>query len=351
MSPSHIRFALPALLLVLVLALSDPLAGADFQVVTIDSLRFEASIASQAIPPTPYFKVPFGKGADQVGGSEQDPNHVTEGVPYAFRPQVDGSVWVLDWVNQALKLFGPDGKLQTQRSLAGLFPRGDGVVRDFAPAPNDGFYLLSARDGKVLRTDAAGKVVVEIEGLTDARAIGTDAKGNLLVDMPTMNALLRFNPAGEIVDQYPLPRADLVNAGLCTDPEGRPYFLRGSEQAVELCRFTQASPTREVVLATFVNDVPAERKARFVSAKVLGIDAPGNVYVELVACDNDGVIHRHRVSRVSPDGKVLASADIRVVPYLSPDLPRHVTVMPDGRLLGFHVYSPHWHLVTWALGK
>ncbi len=333
------------------LMLAGSLMAAPFQVVTIDTLRFEASVASQAVPPTPYLHIPFGKGPAHVGGSEQDPNHETEGVPYAFLPQADGSVWVLDWVDRALKKFSPDGKPLAQRSLANVIPGGEGLIRDFAPAPNDGFYLLSARDGKVLRTDAAGKVAVEIEGLTDARAIGADAQGNVLVEMPTMNALLRFNPAGEIVDQYSLPQADLVEAGLCTSPEGHPYFIRGTEQSVDLCRFTQASPTRELILATFANDVPAERKARFVSAKVLGTDAAANVYVELVACDNDGVIHRHRVSRVSPAGKVLASADIRVIPYLSPDLPRHVTVMPDGRLLGFHVHEPNWHLSTWSVGK
>lgn len=344
------RFPL-VLALVFALLAAGSLAAAPFEVVTIDSLRFEAGLASQAVAPTPYLAIPFGAGPDQVGGADQDAKRLTDGVPNAFFPTADGSVWVLDAVNQTLKRFSPDGKPMAQVSVAALTPKDNLVCRDVAPGPGDGFYVQVPQEGKVLRIDGTGKVAVEIEGVNDARAIGADPKGNVLIDVPAMNALLRFNPAGEIIEQYAATETELGELSVYTDLEGRPYFVKGTDKVIELGRLTQASPTQEVVLASFPLDVPADRGARFVSGKVLGVDASWNVYLEMVACDDDGVIHRHRVCRLAPDGKVLAQADIRVIPYLSPELPRHVTVMPDGRLLGFHVDGDKWHLSTWSLGK
>ncbi|OIP32046.1 hypothetical protein AUK22_00410 [bacterium CG2_30_54_10] len=337
------------LLVLFVLALSVPGSAASFEVSTVDGLRFEAGLASQAIQPTKYLSLIFGAGQTQVGGAEQDTKHFSEGVPYAFLPMPDGSVWVLDSINKALKRFSPDGKVMAELNLGLVVPNGECVIRDFALAPADGFYFLSASDWKNLHTDKDGKIVSEIEGVTDARSIGQDPKGNVLIEIPVMQALLRFNPAGEIVEKFDFPQSDLFEAAVYTDLDGNPFYVKGNESSLELGKFVAASPTEELVLATFPLDLPPDRKAHYVSGKVLGVDAARNIYVELIAVDDDGVIHRHRVCKVSPEGKVTAQSDIRVIPFQSPDLPRHAAVMPDGRILGFYLKDKSYVLCTWTI--
>lgn len=339
------RLFLAVLVLIPALAV---MAGA-FEVVTVDGMRMEASVASLSQAPTPYLAIPFGPGEAQVGGAEQDPDHATEGIPFAFLPMADGSVWVLDSVNKLLKRFSPDGKVMAKVSLTTVAGKGELGIRDFSPAPADGFYFLSSSDWKTIRTDQAGKPLSELEGVTDARSLGRDPQGNLLINIPAMQGLLRFTPAGEIIEKFDYPTADQFEAAVFTDLEGRPYFVKGSDQAMELGKFTAASPTKELILASFPLDVPSDRKAHYVSGKVLGVDASAHIYVELVACDDDGVIHRHRIFRLTPDGKTTGQADIRVIPYLSPDLPRHAAVMPDGRILGFMLQGSSYVLCTWTV--
>ena len=54
----------------------------------------------------------FGTKPENVGGTQQDPGHFTEGFPPAFRGgSFEKEVWILDANNNALKLF-ENGKLK-----------------------------------------------------------------------------------------------------------------------------------------------------------------------------------------------------------------------------------------------
>ena len=332
-----LALALPSVVLA-----SDGTSG--FQVTTVDMIRYEAGLASVAVQPVELVCIPFGKEDARVGGHALEAGHRTEGVPYAFRAMSDGTVWVLDTINGKLKQFEKDGKCLTTISWKNHPEGKPPIIRDFAPAPGNGFYLLCASDGKVEMIDGKGNGIVEIEGLADAWNIGSDPKGNVLVNHPVMRALLRFNPQGEIVEKYEDP--DLT---VWTDQEGHPFGMRGDDQNAVLFKAKTASPATEIELAKFPLDLPKERKARYVSRQVLGVDAKQRIYVELTACDQEGVIHLNRLIRLSPAGKETGRLEFFSKPYLAPDLPRRATVMPDGRILGFKMDDHGWSLITWQI--
>ncbi len=326
------------------LVLSLPVSAKSFETVMVDTLNFESGLASVAVPPEDFLKIPFGKGPEQVGGDNEDTKHMTEGVPYTFLPIKDGSVWVLDSINQSVKRFDPKGALVTDIPFGKLHGDKPSIVRDFCPAPEDGAYLLCATDGKIERVDANGKLVLEIEGLRDAWSIGADPKGNVLVNHPAMNALLRFNPQGEILEKYD----SMPDVGPFCDKDGKPYGMRAEESRVVLFKVTVASPAATVDLAEILLDLPKDRGAHFVSQKVLGTDSSENVYVEVTACDDDGVIHKSKLVRFDPSGKLLKQMDYRPIPFLSPDLPRHMVVTPDGEVMCFRVEEKNFVLCTYS---
>ncbi|MBF0500538.1 MAG: hypothetical protein HQM09_10420 [Candidatus Riflebacteria bacterium] len=326
----------------MVFAASD---SASCKVTTIDMIRYEAGLASTAQRPFAIMHLSFGAGDDQVGGCDQDGNHRTEGVPYAYIPLADGSVWILDTIQARLKRFSPAGKMMTAVSFSVSGGGVNPLIRDFALAPKDGFYLLCATDGKVRRISATGEAVVEIEGLNDTQCIGSDPKGNILVKNAVLNGLLRFNPDGELIERYE-GQNDL---SVVTDLECRPYGIHGDETQALVFKATVASPAEELVLATFSLEIPRERGAHYVSRKIIGVDAARNIYVELVACDDNGVIHLNRLVKLSPTGSIIARADILSSPYMAVDLPRRLTVTPDGHVMGFSVDLKGWTLTGYKL--
>ncbi len=313
------------------------------EVTTVNNLRFEKTVAAKAIKPEPYLKLAFGRDDATIGGSNEDEQKRTEGCPYSFLPQADGSVWLLDAVNRKIKHFAKDGKLLAAVAYAEKDEKM--VMRDLALLPGGNFVAIAVNDGKVVVLDAKGAVTCEIEGLHDAWSLGVDKAGNALINVPVMQAVLRFNDKGELLERYD----GCSELSVVTDEKGAPYWLKSDDQNAELLKVTAASPTATVSLAKFPLDVPAEAKAHYVSTKVLGTDAKGQIYVELVATDDDGVIHRQRVARLDAEGKVLTQADILPIPYLAPDLPRHLMVMPDGRLMGFSVDEKNYQLHTYTL--
>lgn len=315
-----------------------------FQVTTVDMIRYEAGLASVACKPAEFLRLPFGKGEDQIGGHELDIGHRTEGVPFTFQGLKDGSVWILDTINGKLKHFAADGKVLTAIAWSN-HPQGKTpIIRDFAFGPQGGFYLLCATDGKVELIDPKGQCPVEIEGLQDAWNIGADPKGNVLVNNPVMRSLLRFNPKGELIEQYADPDLTVV-----TDLDGNPYGMRGDDQNAVLIKAKTASPVAEIELAKFPLELPKERKAHYVSRQVLGVDAEQRIYVELIACDDEGVVHQNRIVKLSPTGKEIGHLDFFSKPYMAPDLPRRSTVMPDGRILSFQMDDKGWALITYQI--
>ncbi|MFZ2957188.1 MAG: hypothetical protein WA705_09880 [Candidatus Ozemobacteraceae bacterium] len=320
-------------------------ATATFNVAMVDMIRYEAGLASSAQKPSELLRLSFGAGDANIGGCDQDLEHRTEGVPYAYIPLADGSVWVLDSIQAKIKRFSPDGKLMATVPIKN---HGDAVkpfIRDFALAPKDGFYLLCVTDGKVERISATGEQVVEIEGLNDTLAIGSDCKGNVLVRNNMLKGILRFNPEGELVERY----EDQTDLSEYSDLEGRPYGVRGDDLNAVVFKTKTASPVEELELAKFPLELPKDRGAHYVSRKILGVDAAQNIYVELVACDDDGVIHQNQIVKLSPTGTILSKTEMISSPYIAVDLPRRLTVMPDGRVMGFSVDPKGWALVFYKL--
>jgi hypothetical protein len=287
-----------------------------------------------------YLKVPLGSEAASVGGDEQDVERYTAGVPYAFR-SVENGVWILDSVNHALKLFGNDGKLQKNISIAEYGK----VVSDFAFDGDKGFWLLSAVDGFIYRIDMNGKMVSQIEGFSSARAIETGVMEELLVDMPAMGAILRFNKEEMLKEEYPCDESLSMVEGV----GGKLLVLELGEKQASLHLRNTASPAENIPLAEFPLDIE-DPAVKYVGSKVLGQDKEGNIYISLVAChEESGAIYRDRIYRCTAAGRPTAHKDIIVFPSQAFDLPRDRVVTPDGRVMTFHVEDNNYVLSVYSL--
>ncbi|NCB37303.1 MAG: hypothetical protein EOM80_00905 [Erysipelotrichia bacterium] len=328
--------------LICVLVFSVLVAGAsepEFKM--INALNYHKSMfaASQA---DVYLKIPFGKELANVGGCNEDPDVTSEGVPWAFRMVDGGKVWVLDSLNGLLKLFTPDGKVERSVSLTDFGQ----VVKDFAVAPDGSFAFLNAVTGYVYQAGADGKRISEIEGFNSANSIEFSPDGDLLIDHPIMQAILRFGSNGEIKEQYVCDET----LSLYGDASGTLIGLKIDERLAELYLRTVASPATQVVLASFPYTEEHEG-VRYVGGKILGKDAAGNIYLNLVACDNNGNIYRDRLYRCSNEGKNLGELDVLTVPFLAPDLPRKRVVCPDGRIMGYYTDDKNYVLCVYSIPK
>lgn len=300
---------------------------AEDEVLMINALRYHKSM-KDALRPVEILRVPLGAGLNAVGGSDQDERRFTEGVPFAFRASPQGGIWLLDSANHALKHFAADGKLQDSISISNMGP----IVRDFTFAPESGFWLLSPIDGFIYRIDATGKILSKIEGFFDARAIETSAAGELLVDMPMQNSVMRFSADETLKEKVPYDESLSMFEGI----GNRLLGIELQERLVKLTMRTLASPSQSIVLHEFPLDI-SEEKVSYAGAEILGKDKAGNIYANLVACHEEGQIYRDRIYRLSPLGKPLGFTDIITVPYLSPDLPRFRIVDAQGRVIFFYV--------------
>ncbi|PKL51148.1 MAG: hypothetical protein CVV42_00895 [Candidatus Riflebacteria bacterium HGW-Riflebacteria-2] len=286
-----------------------------------------------------YLKIPLGSEAASVGGDEQDEERYTAGVPYAFRPVEDG-VWILDSVNRALKLFGKDGKLQKNISIAEYGP----VVRDFAFDRDKGFWLLSPVDGFIYRIDMAGKLISQIEGFAEARAIETGLMQELLVDMPAMGSIIRFTNDEMLKEQYPGDESLSMIEGV----GGKLLVLEISDKQASLHLRNTASPAENIPLSEFPLDIE-DPAVKYVGARVIGQDKEGNIYLSLVACHEvSGAIYRDRIYRCTAAGRPNAHKDIIVYPSQAFDLPRDRVVTPDGRVMTFHVEGNDYVLSVYS---
>ncbi|MBF0547179.1 MAG: hypothetical protein HQM08_22255 [Candidatus Riflebacteria bacterium] len=316
------------------------------QITEINLVRYEATLASSAQLPKDYMKIPFGSKDQEVGGTDQDPEHFTNGIPSAFFPQSDGSVWILDSVNSSLKLFNSAGKFVSKIPLELSSSKNKILIKDFSVVHPDEFYVYSDLDGLVKRIASNGKTIVEIEGLNSSLSIGTDPKGNVLVKNPALTGVLRFNPAGEIIEQY----TNQYNLSTYCDTNGNPYGIKGdNDQIAILYKATNASPVKEITMASFSLEFPIEKNIHIVNREILGTDQQGNIYIELVACDDPGIIHLNRFYKLSPEGQTLATLNFLTPPsVISPDLPRHMVVTGDGKIMTFTVDSTSYGLVTYS---
>lgn len=287
-----------------------------------------------------YLRIPLGSATESVGSHDQDPERYTRGVPFAFRADTDGNIWILDSANKALKLFNREGSVLKNISLENCGP----VVRDFAFDKNGGFWLLSPVDGLIYRMDASGKILSNIEGFVDARAIETGLLGELLVDMPTMASVLRFGNDELLKKQYPGDESLSLIEGV----GGKLLVLEMNDKKVELLLRNVASPAENIPLADFPLDI-VDPAVTYAGAQVLGRDREGNIFLNLIACHEEGAIYRDRLYKCTPTGKILAQKDIITTACLAPDLPRERVVTPDGKVLTFYLEENDYILCSYQL--
>lgn len=305
----------------------------------INALNYHKSMFDAAKSEV-FLKIPLGSGTEAVGGDEQDPEHYSSGVPFAFRPAADGNVWVLDSVNKALKLFSNNGTVLQNISLEQY----GAVVRDFAFDKKAGFWLLSPVNGFIYRIDQTGKMLSEIEGFADARAIETGLLGELLVDMPTMASILRFGDDEMLKEQYPCDESLTLIEGV----GGKLLALEMSEKKANLMLRSLASPAQNISLAEFPLDIE-DPAVTYAAARVIGHDGAGNLYLNLIACHENGAIYRDRLYRCTATGKILAQKDIITMPCLSLDLPRERVVTADGRVMTYYIDGEDYVLAVYSL--
>jgi hypothetical protein len=305
----------------------------------INALNYHKSMFS-AQQPTELLRIPLGSGRSEVGGGEQDPEVYTEGVPFAFRPVENGKVWVLDSANQALKLFAADGSVMRNFSLKEYGK----IVRDFALDGEHGFWLLSPIEGFIYRLNEKGEEVSKIEGFFDARAIESSVRGDLLVDMPMLASVLRFGSDELLRDQLPYGNG----LSLVEGTGGKLLGLEVSEKNVKLNLRSVASPSQDITLAEFPLLIKDEA-VKYAGAEILGKDASGNLYLNLIACHDQGPIYQDRLLKCTILGKILAQTDILTVPCLTPDLPRTRVVTPDGNVMTFYLKGNDYVLAVYKI--
>ncbi len=321
-----------------------------------DSLRYDKSMAARAINPVSLFSLKFGRGENEVSGDKEDEKRISYGVPYAFLPLKDGSVWVLDTIARRLKHFNPTGAFLEEINLEAI-SSGNAPIRDFAPGPENGFYFFSTEDSKVYRTDSSGKIICEIEGLDDTWSLMSDREGNVWVDNPRMRSVFCFNPSGELVEKF----HDIEGLTNIRSSDGKLFGIKGDDYSAVIYR-TQAEPQKGakiigtdrpaapvIEMATIRLEDASAKKIGYVDKRILGLDDRGNMYFSLVACDENGTIYQNRIYRIPENGGQFKFWEIISAPCFSPDLPRHLSVMPDGRIMGFSVQGETYNLIAYNL--
>ncbi|MBU1107811.1 MAG: hypothetical protein KKB51_14150 [Candidatus Riflebacteria bacterium] len=324
-------------LIVVVSSVATAAEESDFKL--INALNYHKSMFN-AVTSEVFLKIPLGSGSEDVGGDEQDPEHYTPGVPFAFRPDAEGNVWILDSANKALKLFASNGSVLKNISLEQYGT----VVRDFAFDKKGGFWLLSPVNGFIYRIDAAGKLLSEIEGFNAARAIETGMLGELLVDMPTMASVLRFSDDETLKEQYPCDESLTMIEGV----GGKLLVLEKSDKMASLLLRSLASPAQNISLTEFPLDI-ADPAVTYAGASVIGHDKEGNLYLNLIACHENGAIYRDRIYRCTATGKILAQKDVIMMPCLSLDLPRERVVTADGKVMTYYIDGDNYVLAVYSL--
>lgn len=316
-------------------------------VVKINGVRYTSEMAKGAVKEAGSVSINFGSQDKNVGGAGQDVNHATEGIPPAFVPVKDGAVWILDSLNGKIKRFSADGTFSAAVPLLKeVFPEA-ATVRDIAPAPEGGFYVLSPVEKMIKRIDKQGKEIMAVEGMEDIQSISADSRGFLLVSDPAKNALMCFNPAGEL--DWNL--AGIEGLTPISDKAGLPYGMKGDDTKATLFQVTDVKSGAIKELASFNLDFPPDKKVTFANHRILGTDETGFIYVELPATDPNGVIYQHRMYKVSADGKQVSFKEVLVKPFFSPGLPRDFAVLANGRIMGYSADEMSYQLITYDLSK
>ena len=287
----------------------------------INGLRYYETMYN-AKPSTEIMRIKMGSRSENVGGHEEDYKEQTEGLPMAFRPTVNkDEAWILDSINGALKLFKA-AKLKRYIPL-----RDFGLIQDFAfSKDNKLIAFLNAKTGYVYVTDERGKLKNSFSGYASALSIEFTANNNLLIISPMSGGVVQVSTEGAPLGIF---EGDQSLSNFSTD-KGLWGIDCSSQTKAKL--FVRKGSTVKVI-KEFVFDT--FKDVEYKDGRIYGIDADGNISFGLVACDSNGIIYRDRIYKCTQDGKVLKELDVIDDPILSPELPRHRIVCPDGDVMTF----------------
>lgn len=320
----------------IVCSLCSSMVHAEVEYKLINSYRYYKTMYEAALP-TDYMSFAFGSGNDNIGGYEEDAERNTEGLPNAFRVGSEkGQMWILDNVNAALKLFYY-GKCTKSIDIK-KFEN----IHDFTVSSSGKIAFLNRDKGIVFVTDDKGEVTSEFKGFECANSIEFTADDDMLIFSPLAGGVARVSVIGALKDMY---KADDSLSTYETE-KGIWGIEHNYSDVAKLYIRTGVEPENVKILA----EIPFKdfKDVVYKGAEIYGFDAEGNVHFGLVATDPDGIIYRERLYKCSPDGKILSEKDvIAPLPAMSPSLPRHRVVTPDGTVIGFYADGKNYYLCKW----
>ena len=277
---------------------------------------YEAKTSSETM------RLQMGSRSNNVGGHHEDIKEQTEGLPMAFRPTVNkDEAWILDSINGGLKLFKA-GQLKRYVSLKEF-----GIIQDFAISKDNKLLaFLNAKTGFVYVTDERGKLKNSFGGFGSALSIEFASDNTLLIISPLSKGVVQVSTEGAPLAIYEADQSlsnfstekGLWGVDVFDQTKAKLYVRKGSTVKV----------VKEIVFDEY-------KDVEYKDGKIYGIDADGNICFGLVACDSNGIIYRDRIYKCNQNGRILKELDVIDEPILSPELPRHRIVCPDGDVMTF----------------
>lgn len=283
--------------------------------------------------------IPFGTGDNEVGGFMQDSGRYTEGYPWTFRQTDDGSFWVLDSINKKLKLFTVAGELVRFIDIAHMGAN----VLDFAvysDVDKEVFAFFNRITGEIFFTNEEGQVQNSFKGFTTGNSIEFTRNGELLVDLPVAQGIVRIAQDGQLRGIY---KGD-ETLTIVEARDGGLYGLEFEDKKAKLFHRKDYPEDSKVYLAEFEYELSHHMEVWFSGGNIYGCDADGNIYLGLVVCDIRGVIYRERIYKCDANGKELAHLDTITIPVQSGTNPRKKLIARNGKMY-YHYHDEENYMI------
>jgi len=292
---------------------------------TINGLKYYKTMFS-AVSPETLLRIPMGKAENSVAGVDEDEEISTEGVPWAFRAADGENVWILDSLNGAIKLFSKNGNVEKKIDISAYGKR----INDMAvTADSKLFVLLDSVEGTLTLIKQSSEKIFSVKGFVAARAVEFTPDGSILVNSPMDGGVIAVDNSGQRTGKFDADQS----LSLFQDTGKN---LIGIEIDGTSARLFSRTPEGRKHLADFdYKDAP--EGVTYAGGEILGFDKAGNIYLELVACNETGYIYRERLIRCKADGTGASHIDVFTMPYMAPELSRRRIVTPEGKIIGFHV--------------
>jgi hypothetical protein len=319
------------------LSASVSIAQEEVEYKMINHLRYYKTM-DKAVNSDELMRITYGSKSGNVGGHEQDVKQQANGLPMAFRPtETPDEVWVLDSINRGLKLFKA-GKLVRMVFINKEMD----FIHDFAISKDGKIAFLNQHTGKVYITNNKGDLINSFSGFESAISIEFATDKTLLIVSPLAGGVVKVSVDGAPLGIY---EADQTLSNFSNSKGLWGLECYGGQVAKLYVRNEAANSVKVIAEFPFKNYKDVEYKG----GNIYGFDKEGNVYFGLIACDPNGIIYRDRIYKCNQEGKVLKEMDVIDRPVMSPGLPRHRIVGPDGRILTFHTNGDTYYLYTYTL--